>query len=209
MSIDMTGLARIRDAMISPEQYVAEWRQKNDESMKGLQPAERKYRFYARYNTEREAVVEANYHMQPETKKAVLALPGGLTWMFISEDWCVDSAYSFPIISQMAALRDDIAFGIIRRDEHLDIMDGFLTNGKRNIPVFACFDQDGNQLFRWGPMPGKLAELRQQLRAEGTEARAISAASVAWYADSGWLEVEKELLQILRAVTNPEYRAVS
>ena len=75
------------------------------------------------------------------------------TWMLLTEPWCGDSAQCLPYISALAALNHNIDLRLILRDENLDLMDDFLTNGTRSIPRLVIFDQDGNELTQWGPRP--------------------------------------------------------
>ena len=48
----------------------------------------------------------------------------------------------------MAELNQKINLKIILRDTNPVIMDLYLTNGTRSIPIFVAFDEKGNELFR-------------------------------------------------------------
>ena len=39
------------------------------------------------------------------------------------------------------------------RDENLELMDLFLTNGGRSIPKLIALDKDNNVIDSWGPRP--------------------------------------------------------
>ena len=45
---------------------------------------------------------------------------------------------------------------ILRRDEHPELMDRYLTNGSRSIPIVIALDEDYRELGHWGPRPGVL-----------------------------------------------------
>jgi hypothetical protein len=47
---------------------------------------------------------------------------------------------------------------MLRRDEHPEVMDHYLTNGTRSIPIVLLLDQDFNEVRRWGPRPTVLQE---------------------------------------------------
>jgi len=81
-------------------------------------------------------------------------------------------------------------------------MDAFLTNGKRSIPKFVGLDQEGQTQFVWGPQPDLIRDIRQRLIKSGAEGRIVSSSTVEWYAENGWLEVERELTQVLSAASN-------
>lgn len=175
--------------------------------MKGLDKTERRYRFYSRYNLERQAKVDELWRMSDKFKTAVMNFAGPATWLVITDEWCVDSAHSLPLIRDAAALRDDVTLKILIRDENLDIMDLFLTNSKKAIPKFISFDADWKQQFTWGPQPARIRRIRENLISSDSDADMVSNATIEWYADFGWLEVERELIDLFsryEALTSPE-----
>ena len=177
--------------------YVQQWRAKNADSMQGLDPVTRRTRFYSRYNMERHERVEALWEPSDAYSQAVTADHGAAVWLFITEDWCVDSAYSLPLIHWGSEQRADVTLRILLRDESPEIMDLFLTEGKRSIPKFVGISSEGDVRFVWGPQPEVLRDIRQDLMANGTEGRIVSSTTVDWYAANGWLEVERELTLVL------------
>ena len=42
---------------------------------------------------------------------------------------------------------------ILRRDEHPELMDRYLTNGSRSIPIVIALDDSFRELGHWGPRP--------------------------------------------------------
>jgi hypothetical protein len=68
-------------------------------------------------------------------------------WMVIAEDWCGDSARAVPMIAQLAK-QSGTEFRIWPRDKHLDLMDQYLTQGKRKIPILILYDQHFNEVGR-------------------------------------------------------------
>ena len=75
------------------------------------------------------------------------------TWLIITEGWCGDAAQNIPVINKMAELNKNIQLKLVLRDEHLTLMDLFLTNGGRSIPKLIALDKNNNILFTWGPRP--------------------------------------------------------
>ncbi|MBD0777057.1 thioredoxin family protein [Maribacter sp. ANRC-HE7] len=77
-----------------------------------------------------------------------------VTWLVLTESWCGDAAQSLPMIHKVAALNDDISLKIILRDENLEIMNRFLTNGAMSIPKLVMVeDASGKILNEWGSRP--------------------------------------------------------
>ena len=179
--------------VLTYEQYMLKWQEKNALSMKGLDKVGRRMRHYSRYNYDRQQGVELAYRMSEDFRDAVKSLKGPQTWYFITDDWCIDSAYSLPLLKEAAALHGDITIHILMRDDNLDIMDDYLTDGRRSIPIFAGFGSSSNELFKWGPHPDKLEKLRSSLQEAGEPGRVVSGSTIDWYAADGYLEVEREL----------------
>lgn len=74
-------------------------------------------------------------------------------WFVITEAWCGDSAQNLPLITKIAEASSVINLQIVLRDDNPEIMNAYLTDGSRSIPILAAFDTDNKFLFRWGPRP--------------------------------------------------------
>lgn len=120
-------------------------------------------------------------------------------WLIITEAWCGDAAHSVPMLAQIAALAPDrVKLQIVLRDDNLDLMDRYLTNGGRSIPKLIARDRDGGQdIFQWGPRPAALQDLRQQWLADNWDKEAINIALQKWYARDRGAALEQELLALL------------
>jgi len=80
-----------------------------------------------------------------------------LIWLAITEGWCVDSAYSLPIIYKMSETNPNIEMKVILRDAPPKIIDNFLTRGSRSIPKVICLDAESLVVLgTWGPRPIEL-----------------------------------------------------
>ena len=71
-------------------------------------------------------------------------------FLIITEGWCGDAAQSLPVIHQFF---NDVEIRYILRDTHPDLMDMFLTNGSKSIPIVIILDEQNNALGHWGPRP--------------------------------------------------------
>ncbi|MGJ3235639.1 thioredoxin family protein [Marivirga sp.] len=90
--------------------------------------------------------------VNPDLIEKVKELPK-MNWMVITEAWCGDAAQNIPFIAKLAKDNPNIDLRFIMRDENPDIMDNYLTNGARSIPILIMMDQDFNDLAVWGPRP--------------------------------------------------------
>ncbi|WP_462412785.1 thioredoxin family protein [Neobacillus sp. Marseille-QA0830] len=82
----------------------------------------------------------------------------------LSEDWCGDAMLNNPILLRIAEAAG-IEVHFLLRDQNLELMDQYLTNGtSRAIPIFIFIDQDGNERGKWGPRAPEMQELVNQGR---------------------------------------------
>ena len=67
----------------------------------------------------------------------------------IAEDWCPDVVQNLGLLARIADDVPGMELSIVRRDDNPELMDQFLTNDKRRIPVFVFFDMTFRELARW------------------------------------------------------------
>lgn len=186
--------------------YRAVWEATLKQRPADLDRRARRFLFYRRYNWERAARVEAAYQMSDALRRAVEAIDAPQRWIVLTEDWCVDSAYSLPIIATAAAMQPLVVLRILPRDAHPEVMDRYLTGGARSIPKLVVFDEQGAECFRWGPRPAPAQALRRQLKAEGHAVADISRRLIEWYDAGGWRLADDELAEALAAHACPAGR---
>jgi hypothetical protein len=120
-------------------------------------------------------------------------------WITITEPWCGDAAQCVPVIEKLALGAGGIETHYILRDEHLEIMDAYLTNGGRAIPKLICLDQTGAEVFTWGPRPAVIQEVMNRLKADGiTEISVIVEAIQKAYNDDKQEGIYQEFAALLQ-----------
>jgi hypothetical protein len=83
-----------------------------------------------------------------------------VTWLVLTESWCGDAAHIMPVINQVTSLNDLIDFKVVLRDENLELMNSFLTNGNQSIPKMIAIDNEtGEVISTYGPRPSNATEL--------------------------------------------------
>lgn len=88
----------------------------------------------------------------------------GLKAVILTADWCGDAMVNLPIFMRMAdeALLET---RYLIRDENLELMDQYLTNGTaRSIPIIILLDQEGKEAGKWGPRAPQVQSLVDGLR---------------------------------------------
>jgi hypothetical protein len=87
---------------------------------------------------------------------AFQALPNGLRMLVLNADWCLDSANTVPVMQRLAEAVPGVELRLLERDRFPEVMDRYLTDGSRSIPLAIILDQDLRELGRWGPRPSEL-----------------------------------------------------
>jgi hypothetical protein len=89
---------------------------------------------------------------------ALAAVPAGSSRKFlvIAEDWCGDASNTIPIVARLADMVPSLELRVIARDQNLELMDQYLTNGSRSIPIVIVLDDQLQEVGHWGPRPTQL-----------------------------------------------------
>ncbi len=153
---------------------------------------------YTKLNLQRMSRVEKTFTVSDELQHLLPSIKTRQNWIVITEGWCGDSAQNLPALAKIAKVNPLIELQIIERDENLDIMDLYLTNGTRSIPVLISFDENGNEIFRWGPRPKEAQQLVTRLKSEGMEHDAFVEQLHLWYAKNKSVALESEIKVLLK-----------
>lgn len=108
---------------------------------------------YSLLNDRRMKRLDKTIQISDETKTVFNNIKEKQTWLILTEGWCGDAAQNLPVINKLAAENENIVVKIILRDEHLELMDLFLTNNGRSIPKVLVLDQENKVQHTWGPRP--------------------------------------------------------
>lgn len=92
----------------------------------------------------------------PEWAVAAGATMPRLHVLVLVEDWCGDASNTVPVLARWADQVAAAEVRLIRRDEHPEVMDRYLTNGSRAIPIAIVLDEEFRELGHWGPRPSEL-----------------------------------------------------
>jgi hypothetical protein len=114
---------------------------------------------YSLLNDKRMKRLDKTIQISEETKEAFQQIKQKQTWLILTEGWCGDAAQNIPVIYKMAEVNENIDLKIVLRDEHLALMDLFLTNGGRAIPKLIAVDEEQNVLYTWGPRPAEAPKM--------------------------------------------------
>jgi hypothetical protein len=152
-----------------------------------------------RLNNTRSRRIDNTFMPDEEVRELLSGINKSQIWLMITEPWCGDSAQNIPYINKMAELNPLIDLRLILRDENPDIMDLYLTGETRSIPILISFDEEWNELFRWGSRPKEAADLVKEIKNSGACKEEIQEKLHRWYATNKGAEVTREMCEILRS----------
>lgn len=117
-------------------------------------------------------------------------------WTIITEPWCGDAAQNVPILLKLIETIPNAKVHIELRDQS-ELIEQYLTNGGRSIPKVIVSDENGQDLFTWGPRPAAAQTLYQTLKAKGTELTELHKSLHVWYADNAGKALQEEIYKLI------------
>jgi hypothetical protein len=115
--------------------------------------------------------------------------------LVIAEDWCGDASNTVPIIAKLADTVPGLELRIIQRDVHPEVMNQYLTNGARSIPIVIAMNESFQELGHWGPRPTELQAWVMANRAILSKAELYPQVRK-WYARDRGETTIKEVLEV-------------
>lgn len=118
----------------------------------------------------------------------------------IAEDWCGDATNTVPVLARWAEMAPNVELRILRRDEHREVMDRYLSNGARSIPVVVMLTEAMDELGWWGPRPAELQAWVLEQRRAGRTKQDYYPEVRRWYAKDKGETTLREVLEVLERV---------
>jgi hypothetical protein len=168
-------------------------------SPQGLYAKESTFR-YTKSNWERMNKVLNNTVISQRLYNQLSELKEEWIWLVISEPWCGDASWGVPALYLIASSSDKIDFRIILRDEHMDLIEVYQTNGGNSIPKMVCLRKnDLKELGTWGPRPAILHEQVMKWKNEpGADYRESVRQLHAWYESDMSKGIMEELCELVK-----------
>jgi hypothetical protein len=154
---------------------------------------------YSRLNVVRMNRLDKTTEIIPELREIVEQITTLQTWLVLTEGWCGDAAQIVPVFDRIVKLNSNIDLKFLLRDEHPELMDWYLTNGKsRSIPKLIALDENFEELFNWGPRPKPLQEMFYHMKANAINNDTIKEEMHRWYAKDKTITTQKEIMELLK-----------
>lgn len=118
------------------------------------------YIHYMQKNKEDLLTIYNDFSLTQEEKNVLQPLQSKqLKAIVLTADWCGDAMVNLPILMRIA---DEALIDVryLIRDDNLELMDQYLTNGTaRSIPIIIFLNKEGEEIAKWGPRSKKVAEV--------------------------------------------------
>jgi hypothetical protein len=122
-----------------------------------------------------------------------------VTWLVLTETWCGDAAPVLPVMAAFSGASEAVELRIAFRDDHLPLMDRFLTGGSRAIPkLLEVRPGDFSVRASWGPRPGEPMGMADAHKARyGTLSPEFRESLQRWYNRDRGRAIIRELASLL------------
>lgn len=155
---------------------------------------------YTKMNVQRMDRLDKTIEISADVANEFLSLEKPLIWIIITEAWCGDAAQICPVIAQLAGINSKIDLKFILRDEHPEIMNQYLTNGGKSIPILICLDAATlKPLGHWGPRPKKAQQMVMEHKSNPKEPYMEFVKKLQlWYLQDKTQSIQQEITEKLK-----------
>ncbi len=153
---------------------------------------------YTRLNQKRMDKWEKIGKVLPALQELIKNIGQPMTWLVLTEGWCGDAAQCLPFIYKMAQLNPLIDLKLILRDQNLELMDIYRTDGGRSIPKLIALSDQLTELGTWGPRPRPMQELMLENKKSSAKTYDELAKEMhLWYSKDRGVTLQKEFLELI------------
>ena len=154
---------------------------------------------YSTLNETRMNRLDKTMKITDENTLKLKSLKKEYIWLVISEGWCGDAAQLLPVVNKMALESGKIDLRIVLRDENEDLMNLFLTNKSKSIPIVIIVDkQTGELMGHWGPRPKAAITLIQDYKKKfGVVDETAKTNLQLWYLHDKGLSTQQEIIDLM------------
>lgn len=152
---------------------------------------------YSTLNETRVKRLDKTISVPEEIGAKLKALEKEYIWLVLVEGWCGDGAQILPILNKMAEESGRIDLKIVLRDSNDDLMNQYLTNGARAIPMLLVIDKESGKVCQhWGPRPKGAVDLIKNYKEQfGIVDEEAKAQLQLWYLHDKGLSVQQEVVE--------------
>lgn len=135
--------------------------------------------------------------LDPQVEAVIAAVDQPQQWIVITEPWCGDAGQCLPFIYLMASLNPNISLEIVLRDQPPHLIEQYLTNGSKSIPILIVRDAQGKDLAVWGPRPKPAGALFEEMKAAERDFEEVKEELQKWYNQDAGHAIQQEIAALI------------
>ncbi len=156
------------------------------------------YLNYAKLNLARMHRLNKTGTLSTDLKEALKQIKDDFIFLVLTEGWCGDAAQNLPTMHLIEQECMNIELKLLFRDENLELMDQYLTNGTRSIPKLICLEKNTlKEVFNWGPRPAAVQHIMLELKEKGADKKEKAEKIHSWYAEDKTLSLQNEMKTLI------------
>ncbi len=157
---------------------------------------------YAKMNIVRMKRLDKTTKLSDHSIEVIKNIHRPMIWLSITEGWCGDAAQILPVVELLTKENKNIDHRFILRDEHLDVIDQFLTNGARSIPKTIFLDAETLEVLGdWGPRPAAVQKMVMDAKhQENVDWEVVKTDVQRWYAKDRTKQLQKEFIEAVERI---------
>lgn len=158
---------------------------------------------YSVLNEARMSRLDKTITLNNENAFKVKKLKKDYFWLVISEGWCGDAAQILPIFHKIELNSNKkIELKIVLRDENEELMNLFLIQKTKSIPILIIIDKEtGLILDHWGPRPQGAKKMVEVYKKNfGTFDEVAKTELQLWYLKDKGISTQNEIIEMMSAI---------
>ncbi|MBC8766451.1 thioredoxin family protein [Arenibacter sp. BSSL-BM3] len=154
---------------------------------------------YTVLNDQRMKRLDKTIKIDADSELKIKEVDQKITWLVLTESWCGDAAQTIPVMNKIASLNKNISLRLVLRDENLELMEQFLSNGAMAIPKLISIDKvTGRIIGEWGSRPSIVSKMVQDYKKKhGTLSPEFKQNLQIWYNKDKGQNTVSDLLSLL------------
>lgn len=155
---------------------------------------------FTQLNHQRMKRLDKTLSLSEDEKKSIERNQQKQLWIVITEAWCGDASQIVPVLNKIAQSNANIDLKLVLRDENEALMNEFLTNGGKAVPMLIIANPDTFEVqHRWGPRPKPATALVEECKQKyGKFTSECKEELQKWYNQDKGKSIVNELISILQ-----------
>ncbi|MFN0190089.1 MAG: thioredoxin family protein [Bacteroidia bacterium] len=155
-------------------------------------------------NRQRMKRLDKTAMISEDLKLVMEKLPLPVSFLILTEGWCGDASQNLPYIHKIVVeSKGKIKDFYLLRDENLDLMNQFLTDGSKAIPKLIAFHSEtGDFLFSWGPRPKAIQSWYMNLKKDPSLSKEeLSLQLHQYYTNDKGQKLQKDFIELMNSIS--------